>query len=169
MKRTTRRIVEKLPNLKDKIVANESTSMVEEALQSLSLVDQTFLKLAWFFENPEKANFHLTSLYQNLDDDWLEWALELITLYFKEDTYLIQKPSISIIRDGSDYLSQSHFADYLNENGLTYTRQKINNYLVRGKLPEPDVEIDGTKYWNRSTAERYCLQELNRFNKGEVQ
>jgi hypothetical protein len=151
MKRTTRRIVEKLPNLEDKIVAHESVLLAEEALQSLDKVDQTFLKLAWFFENPEEANFNLTCLYQNLDDDWLEWALELITLYFSEDTYLIKKPSYSIIRDGSEYVNQSHFADYLNENGLTYTRQKINNYLVRGKIPEADVEIDGTKYWKLST------------------
>lgn len=164
MKRTTRRILEKFPNLEDKIEANDNGLLAEDALQSLSQVEQTFLKLACFFENPEQANFNLTCLYQNLDNSWLEWALELITLYFQEDTYLIQKPSYFIIQDGSEYVNQSHFAEYLNENGLTYTRQKIKTYLDRGKLPEADMEIDGTKYWKRSTVESYYEQEKNRLN-----
>jgi hypothetical protein len=104
VKKTTKRILEKFPKLEGKIVANESCLLAEEALKSY----RTFLKLAWFFEDPNKADFHLSSLYQHLDNGWLEWALELITLYFREDTYLIQKPSYSIIKEGgSHYLNQS--------------------------------------------------------------
>ena len=31
----------------------------------------------------------------------------------------------------------------------------MNLYYERGKLPQPDLLIDGTKYWSRSTAVKY--------------
>lgn len=162
MKRTTLRIVEKFPHLEKIIALNENELLDQELFQSISKVDQTFLRLAYFFENPEKENFNVTLLYKGLDNDWLEWALELIALYFKEDTYLIQNPSISIIREGSEYYNQSHFAEYLNTCGLNYTRQKVKNYYSRGKIPKADLVIDGTTYWTQSTVEKYGEQEKKR-------
>lgn len=162
MKRATLRILEKLPDLEKLIASPDNAKLDRQAFHSLTQADQTFVRLAWFFENPEEENFDLTSLYKNLDNTWLEWALELITLYFKEDTYLIQNPSISIIRDGSQYYNQSHFSDYLYECGLNYTRQKIKNYYNRGKIPQADLVIDGTTYWNQSTVEHYCQKEKKR-------
>ncbi|WP_121614131.1 hypothetical protein [Mesobacillus foraminis] len=162
MKRTTLRIVEKFPHLERIIALKENGMLDKKHFQSLPLVDQTFLRLACFFENPETENFNLTLLYKGLDNDWLEWALELIALYFREDTYLIQNPSISIIREGSEYYNQSHFAEYLNACGLNYTRQKVKNYYSRGKIPNADLVIDGTAYWSQSTVEKFGEQERKR-------
>ena len=106
MKNTTKRIVEKFPNLEEKVLEmNGSGLVIVDDIQSLDSVECTFLKLALFFEDPENAHFDLAFLYKELDNDWLEWALELITQFFQEDTYLIQKPSFMIIKDGSDYLN----------------------------------------------------------------
>ena len=80
-------------------------------------------------------------------------ALELITLYFREDTYLIKKPSFSIVKDNdSNHLNQSQFAEFLTGNGLKYDRAKVKNYYDREIIPTADVIVSGTKYWMRSTA-----------------
>ncbi|MBT2757967.1 hypothetical protein J7E71_19020 [Mesobacillus foraminis] len=55
MKRTTLSIVEKFPHLEKIIALKENERMLDqERFQSLSLIDQTFLRTAFFFENPEK-------------------------------------------------------------------------------------------------------------------
>ena len=160
MKNTTKRIVEKFPNLEEKVLEiNGSGLVIVDDIQSLDSVEHTFLKLALFFENPENAHFDLASLYKELDNDWLEWALELITQFFQEDTFLIQNPSFTMIKDGSDYLNLTQFAQYLTEQGLRYDRQKVNLYYERGKIPQPDLWIGGTKYWSRNTATKYSKEE----------
>jgi hypothetical protein len=35
-------------------------------------------------------------IYKHLDNDWLELALELVVEFFYDDTYLIQKPNLSL-------------------------------------------------------------------------
>jgi hypothetical protein len=52
MKKATRRIVEKFPQLEYKLNTYENISL-EEALKGVDEVQSTFLKLAWFFEEPE--------------------------------------------------------------------------------------------------------------------
>lgn len=165
MKKMTKRIVGKFPMLEDKILAHESVELTTDALQSLDHIEQTFLKLACFFENPDNEHFDLNTLYQSLDDDWIEWALELITLYFCEETHLIKKPSFRIIKENdANYLNQSQFADYLTEHGLKYDRAKVKNYYDRGIIPAADLLISNTKYWNLSTVQAYCEKEKRRLH-----
>jgi hypothetical protein len=159
MKKTTQRIVEQFANLKEKVVKKQGSSIVDDAIHLSNPVEQTFLQLALFFEYPEEAHFDLASLYKDLDNDWLEWALKLITQFFQEDTFLIQNPSFTMIKDGSDYLNLTQFAQFLTEQGLRYDRQKVNLYYERGKIPQPDLLIGGTKYWSRDTATKYSKEE----------
>ena len=132
MKKTTQRIVEKFPNLKDKVLERQGSGLVIVDDYAISRSSGAiFLKLALFFESPEKAHFDLASIYKDLDNDWLEWALELITQYFQEDTFLIQNPSFTMIKDGSDYLNLTQFAQFLTEQGLLKElKTKINYYMV---------------------------------------
>ncbi|MBH0171497.1 hypothetical protein [Fictibacillus sp. 18YEL24] len=162
MKNATCRIVDKFPEFEDKLHVYENMLLVDEALKEVDDVQATFLKLAWFFEDPEKETFNLGLLYRHLDNDWLEFALELVTEYFRKDTYLIQKPTYSLIREGSHYKSMSQFADYLSEQGLRYDRQKLNLYFERGKVPHPDLVVGGVKYWSDETVQTYAVQEINR-------
>jgi hypothetical protein len=105
-------------------------------------------------------------LYQHLDNDWLELALELITQFFREDTYLIQQPTLSIIgKNNNEYFNQKHFADFLSESGLKYDKGKLNVYYSRGKVPEPDLELSGTPYWSKSIVDEFCEQEKKRLKK----
>jgi hypothetical protein len=105
-------------------------------------------------------------LYHHLDNEWLEFALELMSQFFREDTYLIQKPTHSILREKQDdYFNQKQFADFLSENGLKYDKRKLKVYYSRGKIPRADIELAGTPYWSKSTVEEYCLQEKSRLNK----
>lgn len=153
MKKTTSRIIEAFPVLEDKILTNEHS---KELTDLLNPIEQTFLKLGWFFENPVEFNFNLSTLYKDLENEWLDWALELITQFFREDTHLIQQSSYAIVKDGWEYLNQSQFATFLTQSGLKYDRAKVKNYYDRGKIPEPDLVIGGTKYWRRSTAKQYA-------------
>jgi hypothetical protein len=164
MKRTTSLIVETFPQFKGKLKTNENPMLMEEAQKGLNKIQATFLQLAWFFEDPENEMFDMGLLYRHLDNDWLEWALELITEYFRKDTYLIQKPTYSLIREGSEYKSMSQFADYLSEQGLRYDRQKINLYFERGKVPQPDLVVGGIKYWSVETVQSYGEKEKIRID-----
>ncbi|WP_338472785.1 hypothetical protein R4Z10_08680 [Niallia sp. XMNu-256] len=163
MKNTTKRIVEKFSSLEEKVLEMTGSGLVAgEDTQSLDSVGGVFLQLALFFEDPDEAHFDLACLYKHLDNDWLEWALELITQFFREETFLIQNPSFAIIKNGSDYLNLTQFAQFLTDQGLRYDRQKVNLYYERGKIPQPDLLIGGTKYWSRATAFRYMEQEKRR-------
>jgi hypothetical protein len=160
LKKATKRIIETFPNFEGNLKAYENILLVEEAMKGLNQVEATFFKLACFFEEPEHENFNIGLLYQHLDNDWLELALELITQFFKEDTYLIQHPTFSIIREGKDYFfNQKQFADFLSESGLNYDKRKLNVYYSRGKIPKADIELAGTPYWSKSTVEDFCEQE----------
>ena len=35
----------------------------------------------------------------------------------------------------------------LTELGLKHDRQKVNLYYERGKIPQPELWMDGAKYW----------------------
>ncbi|MGM0867468.1 MAG: hypothetical protein ACQEWF_22665 [Bacillota bacterium] len=162
MKRTTRRVVKTFPKFEDQLKAYESDVLADDALEGLDDVQATFLQLAWFFEDPEHEHFDLSLLYRHLDNDWLEFALELVTEYFREDTYLIQNPSYSLIKEGSDFLSMSQFAHYLREQGLRYDRHKLHLYYGRGKVPQADLVVGGIRYWSKKTVERFGEQEKSR-------
>lgn len=156
MKKATEKVIESFPMLESKISACENELLIEESMKGLNEVEKTFLKLIWFFEDPKSQSFDIRKLYLHLTDEWLELALELMTDYFREETYLIQtKSTFSIVKEEDEYLGMSQFADYLTENGLKYTKQRINMAYKRGKMVEPDLVISGVKYWSIETAEKF--------------
>lgn len=165
MKKATNEILKMFPNFKKHVLAYENMLMTHDALKDLDDVQSTFLKLIWFFEDPKQESFDIRLLYLHLDNDWLEFALKLITEYFREDTYLIREPSFSLVTDDSEYFSLTQFADYLTEHGFRYDRQKMNLYYTRGVVPKPDIVIGGVKYWNLKTVENYKAKEKNRCKK----
>lgn len=163
MKKTTKKIIDNFP----KLHAYVSLENLDDSDFQLDDIQLTFLKLIRFFENPNKESFDLQLLYTHLDNDWLEFALELIVEYFREDTFLIRDPSFSLIRDGSDYFGLSKFADYLANHGLPYSRQKLNLYYSRGSVPKPDLIVGGIKYWSKETVQLYKEQEETRLQTKE--
>ena len=161
MKQATGRIVEHFPILKDKINFTDS-ERATEAMEGLNETESAFLQLAWFFERPDDAKFDLGVLYSKLNNDWLELALELITEYFRKDTYLIPQPTYSLVKDGSDYFSMTQFAEELTRRGINYPRQKVYSYYTRGKIPEPDLIVGGMKYWHKDAVDAYYQHERDR-------
>ena len=77
-----------------KLKAYENILLVEEAMKGLTDVEVVFLKLAWFFEAPEQEGFNIGLFFHHLNNDWLEFTLELVTQFFLEDMFLIEKPPI---------------------------------------------------------------------------
>jgi len=159
MKKTTERIIEKFPFLAGEIEKFKEQSLEAKDLSSLSDVEKTFLELACFFENPERAGFDLQALYKRLDNDWLELAIELIGQFFKEDTYLIPNSTLFFVNEKDEYLNQSQFAEYLSSKGLNYNRAKLNIYYKRGIIPKADIILSEKPHWKRSTVESYCELE----------
>lgn len=147
MKKATEKVLGHMPFLKEHYEG--------KATKGLSKGEKVFLKLIYFFESPKTKGFDLREIYNHLDNDWLEFALECIHTYFLEDTYLVTNPSHSLITDGDYYLGQTSFAEYLNENGVPFDRAKMSKYISRGKIPEADVIINGVKYWERITCNNY--------------
>lgn len=154
MKKATYLLLNYFPKFKKHIKAYENLFMAENAIASLNDTEKIFLKLAWFFESEGKYEFNLYWLYQ-LEGEWLEFALDLIEIFFKEDTYLFQKnkPPHSLLIDADDYLTQTDFARFLQEKGFDYTQNKVAVYRKRGKFPKEDILIAGKPYWSRYTAE----------------
>ncbi|TCP24487.1 hypothetical protein EV207_12547 [Scopulibacillus darangshiensis] len=159
MKKATKIINDRFPFVEEKLATNENLFLATEALDSLNDIEKVFLRLAWFFENPNTESFDLNTLYKSLNDDWLELALECVVLFFKEDTVLIQKPNFSVLREDDDYLNQNQFANYLSDQGLPYNRSKLNVYLNRGLIPEPDLKVANKSYWRLSAVKAFCDKE----------
>lgn len=155
MKAATNEILAYFPGLEKHLNDNENVLLSDNTLSALTDVEAVFLKLIWFFENPDDQNFNLEILYKSLSDEWLEFAVEMIDLFFKKDTYLIRNPTTSFVSDNKEYLNQKEFADFLVSNGIPFTRQKVNIYLKRGKMPHPDLTISGVKFWFVSTCLKY--------------
>lgn len=156
MKKATERVIKNFPMLENKITAYENVLLIEEAIKGLNEIERTFLKLVWYFEEPESQSFDMRNLYLYLSDEWLDLALELITDYFRNETYLINtKPTFSVIKEDDEYLGMSQFASYLTENGLNFSKQRVSVSYKRGKMPEPDLVIAGVKYWSIETAEKF--------------
>ncbi|PKR82495.1 hypothetical protein [Heyndrickxia camelliae] len=169
MKKSTSKIIEQFPFLHKKIDEILSGPFSEEVLNDLdNEVDKTFVKLAYFFEYPHFEGFSLSLLYKHLENDWLEFALSLIYEFFTKDTFLIQNPSHSII-DGDNYLTQTEFGRYLEEQGLNYTKNEMAVYKKRGKLPKEDILIAGTSYWSKETVERFAKEKLNEISADQEQ
>lgn len=158
----TDKIIEKFPVLEKEIDARKDESPTESTSLELTEAEQVFLDLALFFENPKEESFNLASLYEHLDNDWLEFALEVIHTFFHKDTFLIQDPTHSIITDGDYYMNQARFAEFLTENGLNYDNAKMSMYIKRGVIPDADITISGTKYWERLTCEIFLEEQLNK-------
>lgn len=157
MKKATSLVIEKLPILKDRIKADENMLVRQHALDGLDEVERTFLKLIWFFEEPESNDFDLKNLYMQLKDEWLVFALDVIDFYFKEDTYLIQESTDSVLIS-DDYLDQNGASRYLESKGLNFPQGKIATYILRGKFPREDLIISGKKFWRKSTIDKYASE-----------
>lgn len=111
MKKATTMILNMFPVLEESLNQNQPNA---QGLSELTEMEQTFLELARFFEDPEGQNFDIQMIYQTVDNEWLELALDVITLFFSRDTYLLQNPSFSLVTEKDTYLNQSQFADYLS-------------------------------------------------------
>ena len=104
-------------------------------MKGLTDVEVVFLKLAWFFEAPEQEGFNIGLFFHHLNNDWLEFTLELVTQFFLEDMYLIEKPPIPFFKKHpTNILIQKQFADFLSAHGLNYDKRKLNVYYSRGLL-----------------------------------
>jgi len=155
MKKSTQEIISYFPSLKDYLQDNENILLTDEALSKLNDTEQVFLRLAWFFENPDKENFNLETIYKKLDGEWLSFALQVIFEFFEKDTYLLQETKFSVITEGSVYYNLADFARYLTNNGCEFSRQKLNVYVKRGVTPDPDIIVAGVRYWAEGTVESF--------------
>lgn len=158
MKNTTQKIINQFPQLKP--LLDKSNKEVLKTSSTLSELEKTFLQLARFFEKPNEEALSLQLLYQHLEDEWLEFALQLIVEFFRNETYLIKNPNFSIIRDSQDYYTQSDFARYLEDKGIHFPQNKIAVYRKRGKFPKEDLLIAGTPYWSKYTVESFAKHLL---------
>lgn len=167
MKKSTKKVLENFPQLEQFLNSNESSLLYGQSLNKLTEVEQTFLRLAWFFENPKEESFSLENIYKNLDGQWVVFVLEVIYVFFAEDTFLVKKENFSVITEESEYLNQTDFARFLTDNGFEFSRQKLNIYVSRKVVPGCDVELSGVQYWKKETCQSY-LDSLVREQDGEV-
>lgn len=163
MKKATSLIIEKMPYLEKHVQADHNMLVRQHALDALDdEIERTFLQLIWFFEEPKINDFDLKNLYRHLENDWLVFALDVIDFYFKEDTYLIQESSDSVLVS-DDYLDQSAASRYLEEIGLqNFSQSKIATYIYRGTFPKEDLLISGKKFWRTNTLDKYANEQLNK-------
>lgn len=153
MKTVTKRILETFPNMK---------LQSAEQPDQLNDIQSVFFSLALFFEHPDKHPFELNLLYKHLENDWLEFALALVTEFFQKDTYLIQKPNYSLITELDQYKNQTQVAMYLTDHQVPYSSAKIKTYYDRGKFPAADLVVAGQKFWTEQTIQTFIDQELEK-------
>lgn len=159
MKKATKKIIDSFPLLEKHIPDYDSVMLEQQTLDRFNETEQVFLRLIWFFENPEKNNFNLLDIYESLEGDWLSFAIESIAFFFEKDTFLLKEANFSLITERSELLNQSDFARFLSDNqelhNIKFSRQLISTYLKRGTLPDPDLTVAGRHYWEKETCENY--------------
>lgn len=157
MKKATLEILDKFPYLKKHVHAHENMLARQQVIHSLENdIDETFIELIWFFQNPEKNDFDLKRLYKTLSGDWLLFALEVIHLFFKDDLYLINGSLDSVIFS-DDYVDQAGASRHLISEGFeSYTQNKIATYIYRGVFPKPDLIVANKKFWKKTTISNYA-------------
>ncbi|WP_242281149.1 hypothetical protein [Bacillus cereus group sp. BfR-BA-01347] len=164
MAKTTRLVLEHFPQLEKHIHAYENLFTSQQAFESLNTEEErVFLEMIWFFEKPEENSFDMRLLYKYLNDERLVFGLDLLSHYFKYDTYLIRNVDHSLILSAEDYVTQSEFGRLLQGEGLNYNQRKIAMYRKRGKFVKEDVTVAGVPYWSKDTVQKY-IDELLRKN-----
>lgn len=161
MNSTTMKIVKLYPSIEPVLQSTKKCNV------TLTDEEKVYFELASFFENPSTNDFRLSSIYKNLRNEKLTTALELIQEFFLTQTYLVNKDLTllatnditgALILDGTyntDLFNMNDSANFLTENGLSYTKEKINLYANREKFPKHDLKIGKIRYWKLET-----LQEL---------
>ncbi|MCM3227714.1 hypothetical protein [Terribacillus saccharophilus] len=150
MKKSVEMIYENFPKIQS-VIENQ-----EQDLNNLGEIEKVFSKMASFFLDPQNKSFDLKEVYTSLQDDWLVFAFECIETFFKNDSYLLKSDYSSLILEEHDPLvNQKGFSDILNETGIFFTKQKVNTYYSRDKLPKPEVIISGLPYWKKSVVLEY--------------
>lgn len=149
MKKSIEKIYTKFPMLSAHL--NDSDTI---AKKELAKEEYVFLKMIKFFNETEES-FDVALLKENLERDWLAFALDVLNTYFKEDTYLMPEDQSMTIYEHDPLLNQTAFAQFLSDNGLNFDRRKFSTYRGRGLMPYPDVTIAGIPYWKTSTAKDY--------------
>lgn len=162
MKNASKLIIEKFPYLHEHINAHQNVLARQQVINDMdNQIEETFIELLWFFEDPNNNSFDLQVVYKTLNDDWLLFALEVIEVFFRNDLYLINKPLNSLIVT-DDYVDQSGASRQLILNGLeSYTQNKVATYIYRDTFPEPDLIISNKRYWKKSTISDYAKMENN--------
>lgn len=141
--------------------AVEKVLKQQESKQSLNEQEQVMLELCLFFEKPDLHSFDMKEVYKLGDQDSIRFVFRAFQVFFEKDTYLFPlSDGESIIQEKQpiEYLNQTDFARYLNEQGISFTQNKLAVYRSRGKLPKEDMVISGRPYWMKETAEQYVRE-----------
>lgn len=149
MKKSTANILDSFPNLETYIVENEKAADASNLTQH----EKAMVNLARFFEANEA--FDLNRLFKEVDPEWIPFALDQLQTYFYEDTYLTKKQKPMMIKDATNLLNQTAFAELMNAHGFKMDSKKIHMQRKRGKLPKETLLISGYPYWLKEDAERY--------------
>lgn len=149
MKNATVNILANFPNIKAYIAGSEKVT----GESGLTQHEKAMVSLARFFEFQEA--FELNRLFQEVDPEWIPFALEQLQTYFYDDTYLAKKQKPLTISDSADLLNQTEFAALMQTHGYNMDSKKIHMYRKRGKLPKEALMISGKPYWLKEVAERY--------------
>lgn len=131
-----------------------------------SNTDNIFHQLVLFMEDPEQRLFNINLLYQHLDGEDLEFALQVLNNFFYNDTDLINEEKTYAIENKtvkeSELFNTVMFADYLKENGYNYSPQKVSVYKKRSEkntgnrdFPKGDLTVGNITYWFKSTVDSY--------------
>jgi hypothetical protein len=159
MKRSILYIYDKYPNVQKKIEGKQIP---------LTNIESVFHQMCLFINDPEKYSFNTNLLYQYLKNEDLIIALQTLITFFQRDTYLIEENNNSFVNaeeiKNTTLYNQKMLSDYLKNNGLNFSPNKVSVYYKRMKLPKPDLVINDTPYWFERTAELFMQEETYKQN-----
>jgi hypothetical protein len=127
MHQATQMIVRQFPIIK-KHLNSEKISV------QLTDTELIFTKLVDFLEHPKTNHFDLSE-FNKLAQDWLEFALDILNVYFYKNMYsdYSEKRHHAYLVD--DLVNQTEFVRMLIQSGIDYTQSKFSVYYSRGIVP----------------------------------
>lgn len=157
-----KKIYERFPHIQNKIETNDHQIV-------LTNQDMVFYQMVQFFKAPKQIPFNLNMIYDHLRDQELLFAIEVIILFFQQDTTLVWAVDQTyydqhLLRD--QFVGQYKFSKMVEESieGMKFKPSMIHTYWRRktDRIPNADLIIDGTPYWKRSTVACFIEKEKER-------
>lgn len=161
MKHALKMLYQRYPDVK-KAQDNPALSV------NMTSQELVFLQLSLFLSNPQRHDFYMSKVHENLQDDDLVFFFDVMKTFYEKDTKKLDNASnlfaVNVKEtDTTKFYKGSTFLERIEKeipNTTLSQPGRFWSYLSQKiVLPSPDLVIDTVKFWKDSTIQNFIERE----------